>query len=133
MSENKALANPRSVDSTPTSASQEDHVSMSCHAARRLLEMTANLERIVAIEALAGAQGVEMRAPLATSPRLQAVMAAIRAAVPPLVEDRYRGADIDCAAGLVRSGALVEAAGRDLLPGAAMSGAGRRSASPPGR
>ena len=119
MSENKALANPRSVDSTPTSASQEDHVSMSCHAARRLLEMTANLERIVAVEALAAAQGVEMRAPLTTSPRLQAVMTAIRAAVPPLVEDRYVATDIEAAAGLVRAGALVEAGGRDLMPGLA--------------
>ena len=116
MSENKALANPRSVDSTPTSASQEDHVSMSCHAARRLLEMARNLEGIVAVEALAGAQGVEMRRPLTTSPVLQRVLAAIRAAVPPLVEDRYVAADIEAAAGLVRSGALVEASGRELMP-----------------
>ena len=116
MSENKALANPRTVDSTPTSANQEDHVSMSCHAARRLLEMTANLERIVAVEALAAAQGVEMRAPLATSPRLQAVLAAIRTSVPPLVEDRYVAADIETATGLVRGGTLVEAAGRAAFP-----------------
>ena len=116
MSENKALANPRTVDSTPTSASQEDHVSMSCHAARRLMEMTANLERIVAVEALAAAQGVEMRAPLTTSPRLQAVLAAIRAAVPALEDDRYMAADIETATGLVRGGTLVEAAGRAAFP-----------------
>jgi histidine ammonia-lyase len=116
MSENKALANPRSVDSTPTSASQEDHVSMSCHAARRLLEMTANLENIVAVEALAAAQGVEMRAPLTTSARLRAVLAEIRAAVPPLAEDRYIAADIGGAAALVRAGALVAAAGRACFP-----------------
>lgn len=119
MSENKALANPRSVDSTPTSASQEDHVSMSCHAARRLLEMTANLEGIVAVEALAAAQGVELRAPLTTSPRLGRVLTAIRQAVPPLGEDRYMAADIEAAAGLVRSGTLVEAAGPELMPGLA--------------
>src|SRR5690606_5621213 len=116
MSENKALANPRSVDSTPTSASQEDHVSMSCHAARRLLEMTANLEGIVAIEALAGAQGIEMRSPLTTSPRLQRALAAIRAAVPALVEDRYVAADIEAATALVRAETLVEAAGRETIP-----------------
>ena len=57
-----------------------------------------------------------MRAPLATSPRLQRVLAAIRAAVPPLVEDRYVAADIEAASGLVRSGALAEAAGRELMP-----------------
>jgi histidine ammonia-lyase len=89
---------------------------MSCHAARRLGEMTANLERIVAIEALAAAQGVEMRAPLTTSARLRRVLAVIRAAVPPLVEDRYVAADIEAAAALVRSDVLVEAAGRDLMP-----------------
>ncbi len=89
---------------------------MSCHAARRLTEMAANLEGIVAVEALAAAQGVEMRAPLATSPRLQRVLAAIRAAVPPLVEDRYVAADIEAAAALVRSGALVAAGGPELTP-----------------
>lgn len=116
MSENKALANPRSVDSTPTSASQEDHVSMSCHAARRLLEMGANLEGIIAVEALAGAQGVELRAPLRTSPRLQAVLKALRAVVPPLVEDRYMAADIGQAAKLVHGGMLTDAAGHEQIP-----------------
>src|SRR5690625_158758 len=116
MSENKALANPRSVDSTPTSASQEDHVSMSCHAARRLLEMVANLEGIVAVEALAGAQGIELRAPLKTSPALQATLNAVRATVPALVEDRYIAPDIEAAAALVRSGALVKAAGTEAVP-----------------
>lgn len=116
MSENKALANPRSVDSTPTSASQEDHVSMSCHAARRLLEMVANLEGIIAVEALAGAQGVELRAPLTTSPRLRAVLGEIRAAVPPLVEDRYIAADIEQATDLVRHGKLISAAGEGMTP-----------------
>ncbi|MEM7743570.1 MAG: histidine ammonia-lyase [Pseudomonadota bacterium] len=107
MSENKALANPRSVDSTPTSANQEDHVSMACHAARRLLEMVANLERIVAIEALVAAQGVELRAPLVTSPRLQQAIATIRTASPPLAEDRFVATDIDAVTELVRTGALL--------------------------
>src|SRR6185295_12005453 len=67
MSENKQLAHPASVDSTPTSANQEDHVSMACHGARRLGPMVANLETILGIEALTATQGVEFRAPLRTS------------------------------------------------------------------
>lgn len=109
MSENKALANPRSVDSTPTSANQEDHVSMACHGARRLLEMVANLERILAIEALCGAQGIELRAPLKTSPRLQSAISAVRTVSPALGADRYVAHDIDAVTSLVQSGALGEA------------------------
>ncbi len=78
-SENKSLAHPASVDSLPTSANQEDHVSMATFAARRLSPMAANTARIVAIELLAAAQGVELRRPLATSARLAAAIAAIRA------------------------------------------------------
>ncbi|MEM6623440.1 MAG: histidine ammonia-lyase [Pseudomonadota bacterium] len=107
MSENKALANPRSVDSTPTSANQEDHVSMACHGARRLLEMVANLERIVAIEALAAAQGIEMRAPLRTSPKLIAMIDKIRTVSPALGADRIVANDIDAVTHLVRTGALT--------------------------
>lgn len=95
MSENKALANPRSVDSTPTSANQEDHVSMACHGARRLGEMTENLANILAIEAMAGAQGIELRAPHQTSPHLQGVIAEIRKVCPPLRDDRNVSTDID--------------------------------------
>ena len=105
MSENKALANPRSVDSTPTSANQEDHVSMACHGARRLLEMVANLERILAIEALCGAQGVELRR-IPTSPPLQKAIATIRNASPSLAEDRFVANDIDAVTELLRDGAL---------------------------
>ncbi|MEM0989840.1 MAG: histidine ammonia-lyase [Pseudomonadota bacterium] len=107
MSENKALANPRSVDSTPTSANQEDHVSMACHGARRLLEMVANLERIVAIEALAATQGIEMRAPLRTSPKLIAMIDKIRTVSPALGADRIVANDIDAVTHLVRTGALT--------------------------
>ena len=105
MSENKALANPRSVDSTPTSANQEDHVSMACHGARRLLEMVANLERILAIEALCAAQGVEMRH-IPTSPSLQTVIQTVRSASPALAEDRFVATDIDAVTDLLRAGAL---------------------------
>ena len=77
MSENKQMAHPASVDSTPTSANQEDHVSMACHGARRLLQMTANLNAIIGIEALTGALGVELREPLTTSPELAKVIAVL--------------------------------------------------------
>ena len=83
MSENKHLANPCSTDSTPTSADQEDHVSMATHAAWRLLKMNANLGRILGIELLTAAQGLEFRKPLSTSTPLLSVLAAVRAEVPP--------------------------------------------------
>jgi histidine ammonia-lyase len=111
MSENKHLANPCSTDSTPTSANQEDHVSMAAHGARRLAPMVANLERILGIEALCAAQGIEFRAPLATSPALQAAIARLRTEVPPLAEDRFLAPDLEAAATLVRSGALLAASG----------------------
>lgn len=95
MSENKSLSNPRSVDSTPTSANQEDHVSMACHGARRLLEMNDNLAGILAVEAMTGAQGIELRAPLKTSAPLQAAIAEIRKVSPALTEDRVVATDID--------------------------------------
>src|SRR5690606_4130890 len=95
MSENKHLAMPCSTDSTPTSANQEDHVSMAAHAARRLGPMNANLSVILGVEALCAAQGVEFRAPLLTSPRLQRVLATIRSAAAPLTADRALSADIE--------------------------------------
>ena len=116
MSENKALANPRSVDSTPTSADQEDHVSMACHAARRLLEMNDNLGRIIGIELLTSAQGVGFRAPLKTSAPLSRVIERLRADVPALTDDRFMAPDLEAAAVLVRNNALVEAAGAEMLP-----------------
>ena len=111
MSENKHLAHPCSTDSTPTSANQEDHVSMAAHGARRLARMVANLERILGIEALCAAQGIEFRAPLRTSPPLAAVIARLRAEVPSLGEDRYVAPELETAAALVRSGALLAASG----------------------
>lgn len=108
MSENKQMAHPASIDSTPTSANQEDHVSMACHGARRLGPMLRNLETILGIEAITAAQGIDFRAPLATSPVLQAVVATLRAEIPPLGRDRFLAPDLAAAARLVATGALVE-------------------------
>ena len=108
MSENRALANPRTVDSTPTSANQEDHVSMACHAARRLLEMNGNLAAILGIEAMAAAQGVEYRAPLKTSDSLARAIGRIRGVCPALDEDRQVDGDIAATARLLASGPLIE-------------------------
>ena len=117
MSENKQMAHPASVDSTPTSANQEDHVSMACHGARRLLQMTENLFGIIGIEAMTAAQGVEFRAPLTTSPELQKAMAALRAVVPTLEEDRFMAPDLAAAARLVADGSLVGSVSDGILPG----------------
>ncbi|PZQ47779.1 MAG: histidine ammonia-lyase [Rhodovulum sulfidophilum] len=111
MSENKHLATPCSTDSTPTSANQEDHVSMAAHGARRLARMVTNLEHILGVEALCAAQGIEYRAPLATSAPLAAVIARLRAEVPTLGADRYVAPELGTAAQLVRAGAFTEAAG----------------------
>ncbi len=110
MSENKHLANPCVTDSTPTSANQEDHVSMAAHGAFRLLKMARNLSVIQGVEALCSIQGVEARAPLRTSPALANVITRLRADIPSLEEDRYLAPDIQKSADLVLGGALVEAA-----------------------
>jgi histidine ammonia-lyase len=116
MSENKQMAHPASVDSTPTSANQEDHVSMACHGARRLLAMTDNLAAIVGIEAVTAAQGLDFRAPLRTSKALQAAHGVVRGIVAGLEVDRYLAGDLEAAAELVASGALNASVG-DVLPG----------------
>ena len=105
--ENKSLANPRVVDSTPTSANQEDHVAMACHAARRLVEMNKNLSNLVGIESLCAVQGIEFRAPLRTSAALKRYVSRVRDVSPPLIQDRNLSNDLDAAAELVRSGALM--------------------------
>lgn len=109
MSENKHLANPCTTDSTPTSANQEDHVSMAAHAAMRLHRMNRNLNTILGVELICAAQGVEFRAPLQTSAALQAVIATLRAQIPPLAADRYLAPDLGAAAQLVAGGALTGA------------------------
>jgi histidine ammonia-lyase len=93
-SENKSLAHPASVDSLPTSANQEDHVSMATFAAQRLLDMTTNTRTIVAIELLAAAQGIDFHAPLVTSPALQSIHRAVRKHSPFYDQDRYFAPDI---------------------------------------
>jgi histidine ammonia-lyase len=106
-SENKSLAHPASVDSLPTSANQEDHVSMATFAARRLGPMAANTAGIVAIELLAAAQGVDLRRPLATSPQLAAAMALIRERVAFWERDRAFAPDLAAARELVEGGAFL--------------------------
>jgi len=114
VSENKQRAYPASVDSIPTSANQEDHVSMAAHGARRLAEMAENALSVVAIELLAAAQGCDFHAPLKSSAPLEAVRACLRRAVPPLADDRYLNPDILAAAQLVRTGAIISASGVPL-------------------
>ncbi len=106
MSENKHLASPCSVDSTPTSANQEDHVSMAAHAARRLHAMCANLSRIVAIEIMCAAQGIESRDQRTSVPLVRSVDI-VRAHVPALEQDRELQHDIAAVAGLVDDAAFV--------------------------
>jgi histidine ammonia-lyase len=114
VSENKGRAFPAVVDSIPTSANQEDHVSMAAHGARRLLPMTENLRAIIAIELLAGAQGCDFHT-LPSSPPLQAARATLRAAVAQLDEDRYFAPDIAAAIALLETGAFS----LENLPGVA--------------
>ena len=114
VSENKQKAYPASVDSIPTSANQEDHVSMAAHGARRLLDMVENATAVIGIELLAAAQGVDFHAPLASSPCLEAVRALIRAQVPHLTDDRHFHPDMALAIDLVRSGQVAGACGTAL-------------------
>jgi histidine ammonia-lyase len=96
------LCHPASVDSIPTSANQEDHVSMATHGARRLLTMTANALNIVAIEFLAACQGIDLRAPLKTSKSLQGPFEVLRLQVPFASSDRLLALDIEAAAAVLR-------------------------------
>ncbi len=107
-SENKHLAQPASVDSLPTSANQEDHVSMATFAARRLGPLGDNLRRILTIEWLAAAQGIDFHKPHKTSAPLQDMMTVLRAQVPFYDKDRFFADDIGHAERLVRSGALKD-------------------------
>lgn len=103
-SDNKALSHPHSVDSLPTSANQEDHVSMATNAARRLHEMLDNTATILAIELLAACQGLEFHKPLRTSPKLNAIYGKVRDKVLPYDKDRYFAPDI----AIVKKGILAE-------------------------
>ena len=115
VSENKQKAYPASVDSIPTSANQEDHVSMAAHGARRLMGMVENATAVLGIELLAAAQGCDFHAPLRSSKALEAVRKLTRAEVPRLDDDRHFHPDMAAANVLVRSGAVIKAAGE--LPG----------------
>ena len=113
-SENKSMAHPASVDSLPTSANQEDHVSMATFAARRLGEMAENTSGIVAIELLAATQGIDLRRPLKTSPSLQRAHALVRARVPYYDHDRLLSPDIEATTALIRHGVFNDMVGRLL-------------------
>ena len=110
VSECKALAHPASVDSIPTSANKEDHVSMGVWAARKAAQALENAERVVAIELLAASQGIDFLRPLETSPLLESAHRAIRTRAPKLVEDRPGSRDIETVAALVREGGLLHLA-----------------------
>ena len=116
ISENKQMAHPASVDSIPTSANQEDHVSMAAHGARRLLPMLANAEAVLGIELLAAVQGCEFHAPLASSDALESARGLLRGQVPALDQDRHFHPDMEAANALIRSGALANSVGI-ALPG----------------
>jgi len=105
-SENKSLAHPASVDSLPTSANQEDHVSMATFAARRLQPMITNVASILGIEWLASAQGIDFLRPLHSSGALEQAHAILRARSPRIDRDRFLAPDIEVAQQLVSRGAL---------------------------
>ncbi|MCJ2187649.1 histidine ammonia-lyase [Novosphingobium beihaiensis] len=115
VSENKQRAFPASVDSIPTSANQEDHVSMAAHGARRLQAIAGNADAVLGIELLAAAQGCDFHAPLTSSATVEAVRAALREKVPTLTDDRHMAPDIAAATAMVTQGTLVNLAGE--LPG----------------
>jgi histidine ammonia-lyase len=106
-SENKSMAHPASVDSLPTSANQEDHVSMATFAARRLQPMIHNVAHILGIEWLAAAQGIEFLRPLQSSPPIEAAHALLRRVCPAMAVDRFIAPDIDAATAFVHDGSLA--------------------------
>jgi histidine ammonia-lyase len=105
-SENKSLAHPASVDSLPTSANQEDHVSMATFAARRLQSMVSNTAYILSIEWLASAQGIDFLKPLKSSTALESAIGSLREKVSFMDQDRWMSPDIEVACTLLRSGKL---------------------------
>ena len=114
VSENKVLAHPASVDSIPTSAGQEDHVSMGNAAGLKALRVLDNAERALAIELLAGAQAIEFLAPLRPGAGVCAVHDVVRSLSDRLVEDRSLSTDIERVAAAIRSGAVLAAAQNEI-------------------
>jgi histidine ammonia-lyase len=108
-SENKSLAHPASVDSLPTSANQEDHVSMATFAARRLQPMLRNTAHIIAIELLAAAQGIEFLRPLKSAPALEGVLRLVRSVSPAMMQDRSLARDMEAVHHLVAAGDIGHA------------------------
>jgi histidine ammonia-lyase len=102
------------VDSIPTSANQEDHVSMAAHGARRLLPMIDNVTAVIAIELLAATQACDFHAGLSSSPPLEAVRTKLRQHVSRLEDDRFMHPDLQAAIALVRSGSIAAASGMRL-------------------
>lgn len=117
VAENRMVAHPCVIDTVPTSANQEDHVSMATHGARRLLEMAENTAAVVGIELLAAAQGIEFHRPLKSSADLEQVWSIVREAAAPYASDHYFAPDIERATAGVREGRYRAFAG-DLLPSA---------------
>lgn len=117
VSENKQYAYPASVDSIPTSANQEDHVSMAAHGARRLIHMATNTSAVIGIELLAGVQGCDFHQGLKSSRCLENVRAAVRAKIARLDDDRHMYPDLEEANRLVRSGSIIKAVDGIRLPG----------------
>ena len=113
-SENKSLAHPASVDSLPTSANQEDHVSMATFAARRLQPMLRNTAHIVAIELLTAAQGIEFLRPLKSAPAMENVLRLVRSVSPAMMQDRSLARDIEAVHHLVAAGAIGHATEADI-------------------
>ena len=114
VAENRILSHPASVENIPTSGSQEDHVSMGWGAGRKLYEALANSERVVAIELLCAAQGLDYRAPMQPGKGVAAAHRAIRAVVPELVEDRVISGDIEAVAEMVRTATLGMAVHQEM-------------------
>jgi len=114
VSENKVLAHPSTVDSIPTSANQEDHVSMAPYAGRKLLDIIENVEIVLGIELLCAAQGIDLKEGLQPAEHLQPAYALIREHVPEYTEDRVHSKDIEAATHLIRSGELVNTVNKSL-------------------
>ena len=117
VAENRVLAHPASVESIPTSGSQEDHVSMGWGAGRKLSQILDNTARVLAIELMCAAQGLEYRRPSLPGPLAGRLWQGIRELVPPLTADRSFGAEIEELAGFIESGALDETAGPAFCQG----------------
>ena len=115
-SENKSLAHPASVDSLPTSANQEDHVSMATFAARRLMPMAENTRGVLAIELLAAAQGIDFRRPLRSSDALESAHALLRRKVAFYDHDRHFAPDIEAAKDVMRDEKLLQLVQGPLVP-----------------